>query len=104
MKTSDFDYELPEELIAQTPVEPRDHSRLLIYRRKTGAIEHKHFYDIIDELLLTAAIRAISKNMVPRASSKPRRFPAIENDWHGKPPQIRSISGKSSGMIFLASS
>ena len=50
MKTSDFDYELPEELIAQTPVEPRDHSRLLIYRRKTGAIEHKHFYDIIDEL------------------------------------------------------
>ena len=50
MKTSDFDYELPEELIAQTPVEPRDHSRLLVYRRKTGAIEHKHFYDIIDEL------------------------------------------------------
>ena len=50
MKTSDFDYELPEELIAQTPAEPRDHSRLLIYRRKTGAIEHKHFYDIVDEL------------------------------------------------------
>ncbi len=50
MKTADFDYDLPEELIAQTPVEPRDHSRLLIYRRKDRSIEHKHFYDIIDEL------------------------------------------------------
>jgi len=50
MKTSDFDYELPEELIAQTPVEPRDHSRLLVYHRKDGSVEHKHFYDIIDYL------------------------------------------------------
>ena len=50
MKTSDFNYDLPEELIAQTPVEPRDHSRLLVYHRKDGSIEHKHFYDIIDYL------------------------------------------------------
>ena len=50
MKTSDFDYSLPEELIAQTPVEPRDHSRLLVYHRKNGQIEHRHFYDIIDYL------------------------------------------------------
>ena len=50
MKTSDFDYDLPEELIAQTPAEPRDHSRLLVYHRKDGRIEHKHFYDIIDYL------------------------------------------------------
>ena len=50
MKTSDFDYELPEELIAQTPVEPRDQSRLLVYHRKDQSIEHKHFYDIIDYL------------------------------------------------------
>ena len=50
MKTSDFNYDLPEELIAQTPVEPRDHSRLLIYHRGSGQIEHKHFYDIIDYL------------------------------------------------------
>ena len=50
MKTSDFDYDLPEELIAQTPVEPRDHSRLLVYHRGNGQIEHKHFYDIIDYL------------------------------------------------------
>ena len=50
MKTSDFDYDLPEELIAQTPVEPRDHSRLLVYHRSSGQTEHKHFYDIIDYL------------------------------------------------------
>ncbi|MCQ2458722.1 MAG: tRNA preQ1(34) S-adenosylmethionine ribosyltransferase-isomerase QueA [Clostridia bacterium] len=50
MKTSDFDYFLPQELIAQTPAEPRDHSRLLVYHRKNGSIEHKHFYDIADYL------------------------------------------------------
>ncbi len=50
MRTADFDYFLPEELIAQTPVEPRDHSRLLVYHPATGEREHKHFYDIIDYL------------------------------------------------------
>ena len=50
MKTSDFEYELPEELIAQTPVEPRDRSRLLVYHRQDQSIEHKHFFDIIDYL------------------------------------------------------
>ena len=50
MKTSDFDYVLPEELIAQTPIEPRDHSRLMVVHRDTGCLEHKHFYDVIDYL------------------------------------------------------
>ncbi|MBQ8468824.1 MAG: tRNA preQ1(34) S-adenosylmethionine ribosyltransferase-isomerase QueA [Clostridia bacterium] len=50
MKTSDFFYELPEELIAQTPLEKRDSSRLLVYDRKTDKIEHKIFHDIIDYL------------------------------------------------------
>ena len=50
MKTSDFLYDLPEELIAQSPMEPRDHSRLLVYERSTGQIAHKHFYDVIDYL------------------------------------------------------
>ena len=50
MKTSDFMYDLPEELIAQTPIEPRDHSRLLVYHRDTKQVEHKHFYDVIDYL------------------------------------------------------
>ncbi len=46
MKTSDFDYELPPELIAQTPAEKRDHSRLLCLDRETGAFSHHHFYDL----------------------------------------------------------
>lgn len=50
MKTSDFDYYLPEELIAQTPVEPRDSSRLLVYDRASEKISHRHFYDIKDYL------------------------------------------------------
>lgn len=50
MKTKDFYYDLPKELIAQTPLEPRDSSRLLVLDRKSGDIQHKHFYDIIDEL------------------------------------------------------
>lgn len=50
MKTDDFDYYLPENLIAQTPLEKRDESRMMVLDRHTGAIEHKHFYDIIDYL------------------------------------------------------
>lgn len=50
MNTSDFYYDLPKELIAQTPVEPRDSSRLLVMDKISGKIEHKHFYDIIDYL------------------------------------------------------
>ena len=50
LMTSDFFYDLPEELIAQTPIEPRDHSRLLCVDRATGELEHKHFYDILDML------------------------------------------------------
>ncbi len=50
MKTSDFYYDLPEELIAQTPVEPRDHSRMLVVHRAGGVLEHRHFYDITDYL------------------------------------------------------
>ena len=46
MKTSDFDYHLPEELIAQTPMEPRDHSRLLVYNRADQGMQHLHFYDL----------------------------------------------------------
>lgn len=50
MKLSDFMYDLPEERIAQTPVEPRDYSRLMVIHRDTDQIEHKHFYDVIDYL------------------------------------------------------
>lgn len=50
MKTQDFDYDLPEELIAQRPLLQRDASRLLVYDKKTGQTEHRHFYDILDYL------------------------------------------------------
>lgn len=50
MKTADFFYNLPEELIAQTPIEPRDTSRLMLLNRENGKIVHKHFYDLIDYL------------------------------------------------------
>ncbi len=46
--TADFDYHLPEELIAQHPEKERDHSRLMVLDRKEGSITHKHFYDILD--------------------------------------------------------
>ena len=50
MLVTDFDYELPQELIAQHPMEPRDHSRLLVVDKHTGRLEHKHFYDLVDYL------------------------------------------------------
>ena len=50
MKTSDFYYNLPEELIAQTPLERRDASRLMVLDRRTGEVTHRHFYDIVEYL------------------------------------------------------
>lgn len=50
MKTSDFWYDLPEELIAQTPLQKRDTSRLLVLDKQSGQVRHQHFYDIIDHL------------------------------------------------------
>lgn len=51
MKTKDFFYDLPPKLIAQDPLKHRDHSRLMVLDRQTGEIIHKHFYDIVDELM-----------------------------------------------------
>ena len=50
MKTSDFYFDLPQELIAQDPLEDRSASRLLVLDKKTGEMEHRHFYDITDYL------------------------------------------------------
>ncbi len=50
MKLTDFDYMLPEELIAQHPADKRENSRMMVLDRTAGTIEHKHFYDIIDYL------------------------------------------------------
>ena len=50
MKKSDFDFYLPEELIAQTPLERRDASRLMTLDRTTGEVGHRHFYELVDLL------------------------------------------------------
>ncbi|MCJ7743083.1 MAG: tRNA preQ1(34) S-adenosylmethionine ribosyltransferase-isomerase QueA, partial [Dehalococcoidales bacterium] len=50
MKTSDFDYSLPPELIAQTPIEPRDHSRLMVVNRRDHSLQHRQFFEILDYL------------------------------------------------------
>jgi S-adenosylmethionine:tRNA ribosyltransferase-isomerase len=50
VKTSDFDYNLPQELIAQTPIEPRDKSRLMVMKRTDGSIEHRKFFEVVDYL------------------------------------------------------
>ena len=69
MRTSDFWFDLPEELIAQTPIEPRDHSRLLCMDRATGVCSHKHFYDITEilrpgDLLVMNDSRVIPARMI----------------------------------------
>src|SRR5512135_1341306 len=71
MNTSDFDYHLPPEFIAQTPAEPRDSSRLLILKRDTGAIEHSIFHDIgrylhANDLLVINRTRVIPARLFAR--------------------------------------
>ncbi|HID87602.1 MAG TPA: tRNA preQ1(34) S-adenosylmethionine ribosyltransferase-isomerase QueA [Anaerolineae bacterium] len=65
MKTSNFDYELPPELIAQTPIEPRHASRLMVLHRATGAIEHRRFSDIGDYLRPGDLLVANDSRVIP---------------------------------------
>ena len=65
MNISDFDYNLPQELIAQTPIEPRDSSRLLVLHRDTGNMEHRHFRDIGDYLRPGDVLIANQSRVIP---------------------------------------
>ncbi len=65
LTTDDFDYDLPHELIAQTPIEKRDASRLLVMDHTTGALEDKHFYDIIDQLHAGDAVVMNDSRVMP---------------------------------------
>jgi S-adenosylmethionine:tRNA ribosyltransferase-isomerase len=65
MRTELFDYELPPEFIAQEPAEPRDHSRLLVLDRVTGAIEHRRFYEIGDYLAAGDLLVANNSRVIP---------------------------------------
>jgi len=75
LKTSDFDYQLPPELIAQTPIEPRDSSRLLVINRHSGAIEHRHFKDITD-YLQAGDVLVFNDSRVLPARLKGRKVPS----------------------------
>ena len=72
MRTSDFDYELPEHLIAQTPLEPRDHSRLLVVNTSTEELSHSRFYDIGD-FLRPGDLLVLNNSRVIPARLKGRR-------------------------------
>ena len=72
MRTDDFDYHLPPELIAQTPVEPRDSSRLLALDRSTGRVEHHQFQDIL-ELIPSGAVLVLNRSRVIPARLYGRR-------------------------------
>jgi S-adenosylmethionine:tRNA ribosyltransferase-isomerase len=79
LKTSDFYYDLPEELIAQTPVEPRDHSRFLVYNRAEDKITHAHFYDLPSfikkgDLLVVNNTRVIPARMYGHIGGKESVF------------------------------
>lgn len=75
LQLSDFYYDLPEERIAQTPVEPRDSSRLMVIRREDRGIEHKHFRDIIDyinpkDVLVVNDTRVIPARIIGRRAKR----------------------------------
>lgn len=90
MKTEDFDYYLPEKLIAQHPSDKRDFSRLLVVDRKTGELEDKHFYDIVDylnegDLLVMNDTRVIPARLFGHRPDKEEKIEVfllnnIEND------------------------
>ena len=77
MKTKDFDYYLPEELIAQTPLTQRDHSRLMCLDKETGALSHHHFYELPEFLRPGDCLILNNSRVLPRvrgtAAHRPRR-------------------------------
>jgi S-adenosylmethionine:tRNA ribosyltransferase-isomerase len=75
MRTDYFDYSLPQELIAQTPIEPRDHSRLLVAHRSNGAIEHRRFYEL-GEYLRRGDLLVANESRVLAARLPGRKVPS----------------------------
>ena len=73
LRTSDFDYELPESLIAQTPIEPRDHSRLMSLCRADGSIQHRRFYEL-PQLLRPGDLMVFNDSRVMPARLRGRRI------------------------------
>ena len=97
LRTSDFDYELPESLIAQTPMEPRDHSRLMSLRRADGSIGHHRFYDL-PQMLRPGDVMVFNDSRVMPARLRGRRIvPARLRDTPDLParlPDTRDLSSR----------
>ncbi len=114
MRTADFDYELPNELIAQEPIEPRDAGRLLVVHRRTGALEHRRVCDLPDLLepgdlvvanrsrVLAARIRGTLKGggqaellllrrHAPGHWQALARLPPYIRGWHGDPERYQTM-------------
>ena len=70
MKVTDFDYDLPKELIAQTPIKKRDESRLMVLDRKEHTIEHRKFKDIIDYLKPGDCLVRNNTKVIPASKRK----------------------------------
>lgn len=70
LSTEDFDFDLPEELIAQTPLKDRASSRLLVVNKETGDMEDKHFHDILDELQPGDALVMNNTRVLPRINAQ----------------------------------
>lgn len=62
---SDYDFFLPDNLIGQSPREPRDHSKLMLINKKNNSIEHKHFFDIVDYLKAGDVLVRNSTKVIP---------------------------------------
>jgi S-adenosylmethionine:tRNA ribosyltransferase-isomerase len=111
LSTADFDYFLPEEQIAQLPLEPRDSSRLMVIDRQSGNIAHKHFYDIIDHLregdtLVVNDSRVIPARLYGHAEGRPEAAVELlllrqrgDNEWETlvKPGKRARLGAK---MVF----
>ena len=117
MKTSDFDYHLPPELIAQTPIEPRDASRLLVVDRRSGTLAHRHFADLLEYLRAGDLLVGNNSRVIParlhgtkptggsveiflvRPAADP---PALSLQGEGASPPLRGGAGGDGGSASSA--
>ena len=98
MKTSEFWYDLPQELIAQCPIEPRDHSRLMAVDRQSGQVAHRHFYDIVEYLNPGDAL-VINDTRVMPARLLGHREPGGGAAEVLGPPQVRAGLARFARMV-----
>ncbi|MSQ11567.1 MAG: tRNA preQ1(34) S-adenosylmethionine ribosyltransferase-isomerase QueA [Dehalococcoidia bacterium] len=91
MRTSDFDYHLPQHLIAQTPAEPRDSSRLLVLDRATGAVAHRPRFSELVELLRPGDLLVMNDSRVLPARLYGALQPDISPSLQGKGPGVRLV-------------